>query len=61
MMSALEDCAPYLKSAVHLENSTALYKSYRDDTIEMFKENFLEKLFKSEYYFVRVNVFSRQF
>ena len=50
MMSALEDCAPYLKLAVHLENSTTLYKSYRDDTVEMFKENFLEKLFKSECY-----------
>jgi len=47
MMSALEDCAPYLKLAVHLENSTTLYKSYRDDTVEMFKENFLEKLFKN--------------
>jgi len=47
MMSSLEDCAPYLKSAVHLENSTTLYKSYRDETIEIFKENFLEKLFKN--------------
>lgn len=45
MMSALEDCVPALRAAVHFESSSTLLNNYRDETLATFKEIYLDQLY----------------